>query len=772
MAMPPEQSSERSSDSRTQIEQEVDKNDGQVIGEVSGGVVIGHLTVYFSQKTTESEPVRSEPSKFGPNPYQGLLSFRETDGDRFFGRQDQIDQLWEKFRDLHQDQSTIRVLPIYGPSGSGKSSLARAGLIPALGKRSLPGCDRSRVVVLIPGTHPLEALATVLARIATNDPTPVAKSQEFEQILTKNYEGKYEGLRRIADTLPDIASSPLIVLVDQFEEVYTYARSTDQVQRKAFIAERDALIENLLCAAAERSKRVCVILTLRSDFLGDTQKHPHLNKLFSSQGFLVPIMQPDELAIAIAQPAAQAGYQLDKAIVKLLIEQTEGQKGSLPLLQFALTRIWEGLQNGVEPAETLHNIGGVGGALAGEAQRLYQSLKPEDQAIARSIFLALIQVNEDSADTRRRAPVSELIPSDSDENRVWSIIGLFADPGVRILATFSDKQKGEMIEMIEVAHEALIRNWGQLKEWLGKCREDLRKKRKIEDAAEDWRSHQKSKDYLIQGRSLDNASEFMQGATKETALSSLAVEFVKASHRKKRGDLLKSIGIFFIFPLVSTIIIVPQILISTQNSQIDRAKKILFEDNCDPNPNTRDAIKYMLQKNYGLELSGMKLCQENLPNIDLSGTDISKSDLRAINLGGSKLKRTFLIEAKLKDANLIDADLSSAILRDAQMQGTKLQVAILTGTILIGANLQNASLEGADLSGADLTGANLSGANLLDVNLSGTRLTNTDFRESKGLLVEQLKQAKTLCGTKLPQEVLKSSEEIRKIVSCPVNYLK
>jgi hypothetical protein len=146
------------------------------------------------------------------------------------------------------------------------------------------------------------------------------------------------------------------------------------------------------------------------------------------------------------------------------------------------------LQDGVDPAETLHNIGGVGGALAGEAQRLYQSLSAEDQAIARSIFLALVQLNEDSGDTRRRAAVSELIATDAMKSRVWSIINRFAEPRVRFLVIFSDKQYGEMIEMIEVAHEALIRNWKQLRDWLKECREALRKKRKIEDAAEEWKS--------------------------------------------------------------------------------------------------------------------------------------------------------------------------------------------------------------------------------------------------------------------------------------------
>jgi hypothetical protein len=366
-------------------------------------------------------------------------------------------------------------------------------------------------------------------------------------------------------------------------------------------------------------------------------------------------MQPEELEVAIAKPAEQAGYKLDKAIITLLVEQTQGREGTLPLLQFALTRIWEGLQDGVDPAETLHNIGGVGGALAGEAQRLYESLSAEDQAIARSIFLALVQLNEDSGDTRRRAAVSELIASDSDEARVWSIINRFAEPRVRFLVLFSDKQYGEMIEMIEVAHEALIRNWKQLKDWLKECREALRKKRKIEDDAEEWKYQKKSKDYLLQGRALRDAREFIQAANKEITLSSLATEFVQAGVRKQTNNILKSIALFFIFPIIGTIGIRHEISKNIRNLQTDRAKQILYEDNCSPNPNTRDALEYMWKQGYKRELVGIKLCNEHLPNINLSDSDLSNSDLRDVNLGGATIQDALLVKADLRDAFMIKA---------------------------------------------------------------------------------------------------------------------
>lgn len=666
MTTPPGSESAFIPERPNQITQDIDETQGQVIAQMMGGLAIGQLTVYLSHAQTEAKSPQPDTTNLGDNPYRGLLAFREIDGDRFFGRETQIEQLWEKFCHLHENQSTVRVLPIYGPSGSGKSSLARAGLIPALGKKPLPDRDRARLAVLVPGTHPLEALATVLARIVKNDSTPVEKAQEFERVLkTKSDAGNHEGLRRIADVLPDIEFSPLIILVDQFEEVYTYAFSLEKTEREAFIAERDAFIENLLCAAAEPTKRVSVILTLRSDFLGDTQQHPRLNKLFSTQGFLVPIMQPEELEIAIAKPAEQAGNKLDKAIVKLLVEQTQGREGALPLLQFALTRIWEGLQNGVDPAETLHNIGGVGGALAGEAQRLYESLSVDDQAIARCIFLALVQLNEDSGDTRRRAAVSELIASDGDKKRVWSIINLFAEPRVRFLVLFSDKQYGEMIEMIEVAHEALIRNWQQLRDWLKECREALRKKRKIEDAAEEWKYHKKSKDCLLQGRSLRDAREFMQAAKKETALSSLAVEFVTSSQRKQRQEFLKFSAIFCIFPAIGTLIGIHFFLLNLAQTILTSEDK-----ECKQNREIPILIQYMILIGQKDNLEKVVLCNDNLSRLNLSDATLWRANFRAAQLAKTKFRKAFLVEANFRQANLSYTDFSEASLKEANFQGS------------------------------------------------------------------------------------------------------
>jgi WD40 repeat protein len=480
------------SDPKLQIEQNVEGDRNQTIGQVLGGMVVYGNVIYNTPLTeADSSTSQTKDPKIGANPYKGLLAFQETDGDRFFGRDPQINELWEKFRSLHEQESATRLLTIYGPSGSGKSSLARAGLIPKLARKPLPGGDRARVAVLVPGSHPLESLATVMARIATNDPTPVTKTREFATELSQaNAEGVYDGLRRIADALPEIVISPLIVLVDQLEEVFTLCEDPK---------ERDAFIGNLLCAVADQSKRVSAIFTLRSDFLGATQKYPLLNQAIAAQGYLVAAMSEDGLREAIAKPAELAGHPLDLSTINLLIEQTADREGALPLLQFALAQIWMGLEVGKEPAETLRAIDGVGGALAGEAQRIYESLTLEEQEIARRVFLGLVQLGEGAKDTRRRTKLERVVAHRDSLEHVQKVIDRFASPGTRLITLGND----EGVETAEVTHEALFDNWQQLKNWLDSGRSDLRFQRRLDEAVTIWQENGRPEGNLWRSPDLD-----------------------------------------------------------------------------------------------------------------------------------------------------------------------------------------------------------------------------------------------------------------------------
>ena len=503
------------------IQQDIQGDRNQTIGQVLGGMVIYVSGGQAIVNTSKEKPAPDEKAiPIGPDPYKGLMAFQETDGAHFFGREKQVATLWEKLRSLHGMEPAIRVLPIYGPSGSGKSSLARAGLIPELAEHPIPGYDRARVAILVPGTHPLESLATVLSRIVTQDLTPVTKTREFAGELKQVSRcGEYDGLRRIADVIPDIEIAPLVVLVDQFEEVYTLCKDK---------TERDAFIGNLLHAASDRAKRVTVIVTLRSDFLGETQKHAVLNQLFSEQGYLVPAMTSEELRQTIAKPAELAGHPLDTATIDLLVKDTEGREGALPLLQFALTRIWGGLAEGKQPAETLKVIGGVGGALAKEAQRIYdKNLNDEEKAIARRLFLGLVQLGEGTKDTRRRVLLDSLVSYQDQPAKVKRVIGFFSAPDVRLITLSANGN----IETAEVTHETLFDQWLLLRHWLNENREALRKQRALSQKVEEWLERKNAKDYLLRGGQLVEVENFLQEHGNSVSLSKDMQRFVEKSIR-------------------------------------------------------------------------------------------------------------------------------------------------------------------------------------------------------------------------------------------------
>lgn len=496
---------------------------GNAIISGDGNIVIVQ-TVH--ERKVDEPPAVPADSELGPNPYVGLSAFHEEDANRFFGREKLVGRLWERLRDLQQagGGDTLRLLPILGPSGSGKSSLARAGLIPELARRPLPGLRQARVAVFTPGSHPLEALAAILARIATGDKTPVAKTREFATELCYPGENdEYNGLRRIADVLPDISDAPLVVFVDQFEEVYSMCE--DRTERKAFV-------ENLLTAAGDKSGHVTVIFTLRSDFLRETQEHLKLNTAISVAGMIVPAMSEAELREAIARPAREAGHELDEATVQLLVSEVAGREGALPLLQFALTRIWEGLSEGSTPAETLKQIGGVGGALAGEAERIFNGLSESDQTIARRAFLSMVQLGEGTRDTRRRVSLDQLVTYADSFEQVEAVIRRFSHAGAR-LVTLSSNDAGA--DTAEVTHESLFEHWEQLNTWLEAGRDDIRFHRRLAEAARNWVAHGRPEGSLWRPPDLDLLQAFQERTPGE--LTQAEMEFYAAAVEAEQNRL-------------------------------------------------------------------------------------------------------------------------------------------------------------------------------------------------------------------------------------------
>ncbi|MCP4697954.1 MAG: AAA family ATPase [Gammaproteobacteria bacterium] len=429
------------------------------------------------------------------NPYLGLEAFQETDANRFFGRCDLTLQLFEALESLKESGATARIFTILGPSGSGKSSLARAGLTPVLKAEW-----NALVLPLQPTDKPLESLARALAEFDPQGATVSKAKKEYLELLKEA-----DGLRSIVSDLLAHRPQPLVLLIDQFEESFSLCR--DRAEQQAFIAV-------LLAAAQAAHTPLWVVLTLRSDFLGETQSYSALNRLIARQSVIVPAMQPEELRQAIERPAQALGHPLDAPTVTLLLEQSAGRQGALPLLQFALLRIWQGMAQGMPPAETLAQIGGVGGALAQTAEALFKSLSEAKQQIARRVFLKLVQLGEGSRDTRRRAAFAEMVAHGEDAEAVQAVLNRFARQDARLISLsgedlihegheeHEEKNLGELRVLggenvfVEFTHEALLEHWTRLNEWLDAGRDDLRFERRLNDAIRQWNENRQVPGFL------------------------------------------------------------------------------------------------------------------------------------------------------------------------------------------------------------------------------------------------------------------------------------
>jgi len=479
-------------------------------------------------------PIYVAQAEIGPTPYKGLEAFDEGDESRFFGRERLVRNIFKKFNKLHEiprdDFRSPRFLAICGPSGSGKSSVVKAGLIPLLRKQGI------HVEVFTPGVHPLETLASTLsltlARFAGYNSTPMTEQiHKFAKTMERqNRKGEYDGLRQIIkyilpffreDENTSIPNPPIVLMIDQFEELYSLCEDSE---------EHQIFIENLFCVAGDASGQVSIVLTLRSDFFGQIRNHPELSQAIADHAVIVPAMNREELRMAIAEPAKAAGYPLDEGTVRLLISESEEHEGSLPLLEFALTRIWEGLAEGSEPADTLEHIDGVGGALAGEAQRIYDNLNQKNRQIAKRIFLSLVHPGEGAKDTRRRVAFSELVAQGESSEQVKHILHLFSRPGTRLI-TLSSDSKG--VETAEVSHEALFEHWKTLKDWLRQERDEIRFHRRLEASARHWENQEKPAGLLWRSPDLDTLRIFFR--RKGEYLTASQSEFFRASEKRERS---------------------------------------------------------------------------------------------------------------------------------------------------------------------------------------------------------------------------------------------
>lgn len=410
------------------------------------------------------------------NPYKGLQAFQTSDSGNFFGRDDLISRLINR---LGENDPLARFLAIIGPSGSGKSSVVKAGFVPAIWKGELPGSERWFVAEMIPGVHPVSELAIALTRIATND------NQSLLKILNEDELGLVHAVQAI---LPD-DDTELLLIVDQFEEVFT------QVEHAA---TRSHFLDLLRIATTDARSRIRIIITLRADYYDRPLHFPEFGRLLRARSETILPMTIGELEQAIIRPAQQLGMSFEAGLSAQIAAEIHEQAGALPLMQFALMELFNMREGHLITHDTYRQTGGVAGALSARADDLLSQLTDEGRELTRQIFLRLVSLGEGVEDTRRRTLRSELEALTQDEDSFDEIIETFAEH--RLLSL--DTQPGTQDATVEVAHEAILQVWTTLHHWISESREELRLQRQVAMDAGLWYQTKRDDSYLATGSKL------------------------------------------------------------------------------------------------------------------------------------------------------------------------------------------------------------------------------------------------------------------------------
>ncbi len=460
-----------------------------------------------------------DPSKI-PNPFKGLEAFQQTDASFFFGRE----QLVKKALAVLKPGRPKRFLAVVGASGSGKSSLVRAGVIPQLRSGAFPGSETWRVAIFTPGEHPAQALATRLAPFFGDE----VDANTLMNVLNTGQNGLSEIATQILTGSPE--SARLLLVVDQFEEAFT--RATE--------AHTQQFIDLLRAAAIDPTGRVVILITLRADFFDRLDRFALFAELFEGDHLLIVTeMTPANLLRAITGPADAVGLLYDDGLPDRILEDVRRQPGSLPLLQYALKELYTKRDGRRLTNAAYDQIGGVAQALARHAEGIYRKLNGSQQDIVRRVLLRLVEISESGEATRRRVARQDLTFVGASTQTVSEVIELLTSPESRLLVASREiranaDNTAEANIWIEVGHEALIREWDRLKGWISDDFDNLRMGADLLRSASEWQVAKRDRAYLLTGTRLSRAEEWLGHAD----ASALQRDYVRASvdERERQED--------------------------------------------------------------------------------------------------------------------------------------------------------------------------------------------------------------------------------------------
>ena len=448
------------------------------------------------QNLLEIPPTWQSLGNIGNCPYLGLAAFKEEDASNFFGREFVT-------RQLISTVNKNSFVGLVGASGSGKSSVVFAGLIPQLKQ------DNKRdwlIVDFRPGNNPFESLAIALSQELPHlqtqtqefaaikegeiDERNLHRSKMAELELEVELKSSNNSLKNIIE--PIILSSPmshLAIIVDQFEELFTLCRDTEI--RHLFIDNLLNVIKNL--------PGCTLILTLRADFYAEALSYRPLSDALQDRQVNLGAMDGEELQAAIAKPATNYNVSLEEGLSQRLIDAVLESPGNLPLLEFTLNRLWEKQNQGYLTHQAYEEIGGVETALANHAEAIYAQLSLADKERVQQIFTQLVQPSERNADIRRLAIREEV----GEEN--WDLVIRLADG--RLVVTNRNPVTG--VETVEIVHEALIKNWRRLQKWLREDGEFRYWQEQLRTIIKQWENSDRDDGALLRGKPLVDAEEWL-----------------------------------------------------------------------------------------------------------------------------------------------------------------------------------------------------------------------------------------------------------------------
>ncbi len=450
-----------------------------------------------------------------PNcPYQGLSAFHQKNVDFFFGR--------EKFvASFVEAVNKNPLVPVIGASGSGKSSVVFAGLIPCL-----QAAGNVEIVSFRPGKNPFDAIAIALKKYCKSQIPGQSEASaeiasrlaelEFEVNLRHDEKVLCYILENIINSLDD---QRLVLVADQFEELYTLAP----------LEERHSFLNSLLLAI-KYVPALTLVLTLRADFLGIMLDYQPMGKALNKYPpLLLTPMDKEELRDAIEKPALKMKVELESGLTSKLIHDVGDRPGCLPLLEFALTQLWSKQKNWYMTHQAYEEIGGLEKALAKHADEALQNLSELEKQQAERVFIQLVRPGEGTQDTRGVATRNEV----GKEN--WGLVKRLADE--RLVVTGWDET--EKIETVEIVHEALIREWITLREWIETNREFRIWQERLKQEMRDWENSGRNLEALLQGTRLAVAEDWYKQRGDELTLRSqhfitASIKWRKQQQQKQR----------------------------------------------------------------------------------------------------------------------------------------------------------------------------------------------------------------------------------------------